>query len=219
VGFKVLECSNYDHIASCASTLSDGGIIVFPTDTVYGIGCNPYYDESVERIFQIKDRSEDKPLPVMGYSISDIEKLVHMSPLAKSLAQYFWPGALTIVSPCKDNNIPRRVMAGGDNLAVRIPGNRCTQSLLRFCKYLIGTSANVSGRKPCTSSYEVLSSGLSGFDLVLDGGALGGGIESTIIEVIDSNVRILREGVIKSDKVYDTVSKVLYTRPKIRNEC
>ena len=219
MGFKVLECSNYDHIASCASTLSDGGIIVFPTDTVYGIGCNPYYDESVERIFQIKDRSEDKPLPVMGYSISDIEKLVHMSPLAKSLAQYFWPGALTIVSPCKDNNIPRRVMAGGDNLAVRIPGNRCTQSLLRFCKYLIGTSANVSGRKPCTSSYEVLSSGLSGFDLVLDGGALGGGIESTIIEVIDSNVRILREGVIKSDKVYDTVSKVLYTRPKIRNEC
>jgi len=219
VGFKVLECSNYDHIASCASTLSDGGIIVFPTDTVYGIGCNPYYDESVERIFQIKDRSEDKPLPVMGYSISDIEKLVHMSPLAKSLAQYFWPGALTIVSPCKDNNISRRVMAGGDNLAVRIPGNRCTQSLLRLCKYLIGTSANVSGRKPCTSSYEVLSSGLSGFDLVLDGGALGGGIESTIIEVIDSNVRILREGVIKSDKVYDTVSKILYTRPKIRNEC
>lgn len=219
MGFKVLECSNYDHIASCASTLSDGGIIVFPTDTVYGIGCNPYYDESVERIFQIKDRSEDKPLPVMGYSISDIEKLVHMSPLAKSLAEYFWPGALTIVSPCKDNNISRRVMAGGDNLAVRIPGNRCTQSLLRFCKYLIGTSANVSGRKPCTSSYEVLSSGLSGFDLVLDGGALGGGIESTIIEVIDSNVRILREGVIKSDKVYDTVSKILYTRPKIRNEC
>ena len=219
MGFKVLECSNYDHIASCASTLSDGGIIVFPTDTVYGIGCNPYYDESVEKIFQIKDRSEDKPLPVMGYSISDIEKLVHMSPLAKSLAQYFWPGALTIVSPCKDNNISRRVMAGGDNLAVRIPGNRCTQSLLRFCKYLIGTSANVSGRKPCTSSYEVLSSGLSGFDLVLDGGALGGGIESTIIEVIDSNVRILREGVIKSDKVYDTVSKILYTRPKIRNEC
>ena len=219
MGFKVLECSNYDHIASCASTLSDGGIIVFPTDTVYGIGCNPYYDESVERIFQIKDRSEDKPLPVMGYSISDIEKLVHMSPLAKSLAQYFWPGALTIVSPCKDNNISRRVMAGGDNLAVRIPGNRCTQALLRFCKYLIGTSANVSGRKPCTSSYEVLSSGLSGFDLVLDGGALGGGIESTVIEVIDSNVRILREGVIKSDKVYDTVSKILYTRPKIRNEC
>jgi L-threonylcarbamoyladenylate synthase len=219
VGFKVLECSNYDHIASCASTLSDGGIIVFPTDTVYGIGCNPYYDESVERIFQIKDRSEDKPLPVMGYSISDIEKLVHMSPLAKSLAQYFWPGALTIVSPCKDNNISRRVMAGGDNLAVRIPGNRCTQSLLRFCKYLIGTSANVSGRKPCTSSHEVLSSGLSGFDLVLDGGALVGGIESTIIEVIDSNVRILREGVIKSDKIYDTVSKILYTRPKIRNEC
>jgi len=219
VGFKVLECSNYEHIASCASTLGDGGIIVFPTDTVYGIGCNPYYDESVERIFQIKDRSEDKPLPVMGYSISDIEKLVHMSPLAKSLAQYFWPGALTIVSPCKDNNISRRVMAGGDNLAVRIPGNRCTQSLLRLCKYLIGTSANVSGRKPCTSSYEVLSSGLSGFDLVLDGGALEGGIESTIIEVIDSNVRILREGVIKSDKVYDTVSKILYTRPKIRNEC
>lgn len=219
MGSKVLECSNYDHIASCASTLGDGGIIVFPTDTVYGIGCNPYYDESVERIFQIKDRSEDKPLPVMGYSISDIEKLVHMSPLAKSLAQYFWPGALTIVSPCKDNNISRRVMAGGDNLAVRIPGNRCTQSLLRLCKYLIGTSANVSGRKPCTSSYEVLSSGLSGFDLVLDGGALGGGIESTIIEVMDSNVRILREGVIKSDKVYDTVSKILYTRPKIRNEC
>ena len=80
------------------------------------------YDEPVERIFHIKDRSEDKPLPIMGSNISDIEKLVHMSSLAKSLAQHFWPGALTIVSPCKDNNISRRVMAGGDNLAVRIPG-------------------------------------------------------------------------------------------------
>ena len=75
VGFKILECSNYDHIASCASTLSDGGVIVFPTDTVYGIGCNPYYDEPVERIFHIKDRSEDKPLPIMGSNISDIEKI------------------------------------------------------------------------------------------------------------------------------------------------
>lgn len=218
VGFKILECSNYDHIASCASTLSDGGVIVFPTDTVYGIGCNPYYDEPVERIFHIKDRSEDKPLPIMGSNISDIEKLVHMSSLAKSLAQHFWPGALTIVSPCKDNNISRRVMAGGDNLAVRIPGSTCTQTLLRFCKYLIGTSANVSGRKPCTSSFEVLSSGLSGFDLILDGGVLGGGIESTIVEVIDSKVRILREGVVKSDKIYEVVSQVLNARPEIRNE-
>lgn len=209
MGFKVLNCSKNEHISVCVSTLREGGIIVFPTDTVYGIGCSPYYNGSVERIFDIKGRSDDKPLPVMGSNINDIENIADMSFLAKALAQNFWPGALTIVAPCKDKNISKKVMAGGNTLAVRVPNNPCAQTLLGSCKYLIGTSANISGTKPCISPADILSSGLSGFDILLDGGVIGSGIESTVVEVIDSAVRILREGAIASGKVYNVISDIL----------
>ena len=166
----------------------------------------------------LKADCEDKPLPVMGSNLYDIEKIVDMSYLARSLAQRFWPGALTIISPCKDNNLSKKVMAGGSSLAVRIPANICAQTLLRSCKYLIGTSANVSGSKPCTSPFDILSSGLSGFDILLDGGKLERGIESTVVEVTGSKARILREGAIEFDKVYKAISEILNVRPELSHE-
>ncbi len=217
----MLECSNRIHITSCASILRDGGVIIYPTDTVYGIGCNPYIEESVERIFKIKGRNQNKALPILGSNVGDIERLVHMSPIAKTLAQHFWPGPLTIVSPCIDGNISKRVTAGGEKLAVRIPSNTCTRNLISLCKYLIGTSANISGREPCTSSFDMLNSGISGYDVFLDGGVLVKGRESTIVDVLDSDIRILRQGAIKTDKIYEVVSTVLSIdlRQKNKNDC
>ena len=149
--------------------IKSGEILVFPTDTIYGIGCDPYNDQAVERIFAIKGRDEKKPLPVLAYSTADIEKIVALGDAGKVLATKYWPGALTIVAPIADKKISRRVTAAGSSLAVRVPANKCVLSLLKRCRYLVGTSANPSGDSPQKSAQEVLNSSLEGYDGLLDG--------------------------------------------------
>src|SRR5687767_1602925 len=125
---KVYSCSG-DAVARCASVVKGGGVVVFPTDTIYGIGCDPYNDSPVERVFAIKGRDEKKPLPVLAYSTKDAEKIVSLGAAGRALAKKYWPGALTIVAPVADRRISRRVTAGGKSLAVRVPANECVLSL------------------------------------------------------------------------------------------
>jgi len=201
---QTFDCST--GIAKCASIIKDGGIVVFPTDTIYGIGCDPYNDAAVARIFAIKGRDEGKPLPVLAYSVDDVEKIAKLGREGRALAGRFWPGALTLVAPVVDKKISARVTAGSDSVAVRVPDNKCILSLLRECKYIVGTSANISGGRPCKSAAEVTESGLKGFDALLDGGAVEKGVESTIVDVT-GKPRVLREGAIKSSEIYRVVEK------------
>jgi L-threonylcarbamoyladenylate synthase len=203
--YKVLGCA--DGISECASIIENGGVVVFPTDTIYGIGCDPRNDSAVERIFKIKGRDEKKPLPVLSYSVQDAEKIVSLGRAGRMLAEKYWPGALTIVAPLVDKKISRRVTAGSNSLAVRVPANRCILSLLQQCKYLVGTSANISGGKSSKSAQEVLGSGLDGFDALLDGGPVGG-VESTIVDMTGAKAKILREGAIKSGEVLRRIAEV-----------
>ena len=202
--YKVLGCA--DGVPECASIINNGGVVVFPTDTIYGIGCNPHNDSAVERIFKIKGRDEKKPLPVLAYSIQDAEKIVSLGRAGRMLAEKYWPGALTIVAPLVDKKVSRRVTAGS-SLAVRVPANRCILSLLQQCKYLVGTSANISGGKSSKSAQQVLVSGLDGFDALLDGGPVGG-VESTIVDMTGAKAKILREGAIKSSEVLKRIAEV-----------
>jgi L-threonylcarbamoyladenylate synthase len=203
--FKVLTC--IDGILECASIVKTGGVIVFPTDTIYGIGCDPYSDSSVKRIIKIKGRAEKKPLPVLTYSLHDAEKIVSFGTASKMLAEKYWPGALTIVAPLVDEKISHSVTSSGSNLAVRVPANRCVLALLRECRYLVGTSANISGANSSKSAQEVLNSGLDGFDVLLDGGHVGG-VESTIVDMTAATPVISREGAIKSREVLRFIAKV-----------
>ncbi|HUG96539.1 MAG TPA: L-threonylcarbamoyladenylate synthase [Nitrososphaera sp.] len=203
---QVFSCSD-DAVASCASVVKDGGVVVFPTDTIYGIGCDPYRDSSVERIFAIKGRDEKKPLPVLAYNTEDAEGIVSLGAAGRILAGRYWPGALTIVAPIVDQKISRRVTAGSGSLAVRVPASECILSLLKQCKYLVGTSANRSGEKPLKSAQEVLDSPLDGYDALLDGGQIEKGVESTIVD-ITGEPRILREGAIKSKEVLETLGRI-----------
>ena len=203
--YKVLGCA--DRISECVSIIKNGGVVVFPTDTIYGIGCDPHNDSAVERIFKIKGRDEKKPLPVLAYSIQDAEKIVSLDRASRMLAEKYWPGALTIAAPLVDKKISRRVTAGSNSLAVRVPANRCILSLLQQCKYLVGTSANISGGKSSKSAQQVLVSGLDGFDALLDGGPVGG-VESTIIDMTGAKAKILREGAIKSGEVLKRIAEV-----------
>ncbi|HEX6068045.1 MAG TPA: Sua5/YciO/YrdC/YwlC family protein, partial [Nitrososphaera sp.] len=98
---ETLDCSD-SGIQRCAQIVKDGGVVVFPTDTVYGIGCDPHNDAAVRRVFSIKDREEKKPLPVLVGSVDDAEKIVTLGQKGRALAERLWPGALTIVAPLKD---------------------------------------------------------------------------------------------------------------------
>lgn len=207
--YQVVSCADIYGISKCASLVKAGGVIVFPTDTIYGIGCDPYNDSAVARIFMIKGRDEKKPLPVLTYGIREAEKIVSLGKAGRILAQKFWPGALTIVSSIIDHRISPRVAAGSASLAVRVPSNNCILSVLKHCKFLVGTSANLSGEKSLKSAREVIDSPLDGFDILLDGGAVDGGVESTIIDInVEAKPRILREGAIKSSEVFDILDKV-----------
>ncbi|HEV8404627.1 MAG TPA: L-threonylcarbamoyladenylate synthase [Nitrososphaera sp.] len=203
---QIFKCTD-DGIASCALLIKSGEILVFPTDTIYGIGCDPYNDQAVERIFVIKGRGEKKPLPVLAYSAADIEKIVSLGDAGKVLARKYWPGALTIVAPIIDQKISRRVTAAGNSLAVRVPANKCVLSLLKRCRYLVGTSANPSGDMPPKSAQEVLHSSLRGYDALLDGGPVEKGIESTIVDITGSP-KVLREGTIKASEVLELLGRV-----------
>ena len=203
---KIFPCSQ-EAVADCALLIKRGGVVIYPTDTIYGIGCDPYNDLSVRRIFTIKGRDEKKPLPILTSSIDEAERLVSLGRPGRMLAERYWPGALTIVAPMIDYRISPRVMAGSSSLAVRVPANNCVLLLLRHCIYLVGTSANLSGERTMKSAQEVLNSGLEGYDALLDGGTVDKGVESTIVSV-DGKPKILREGAIKSREISDLIGPI-----------
>jgi L-threonylcarbamoyladenylate synthase len=203
---QIFQCSE-DGVVRCALLVRNGGVVVFPTDTIYGIGCDPYNDSAVKRIFMIKGRDEKKPLPILTYSVQSAERIVSLSRTGRVLAERYWPGALTIVAPIIDHRISPKVMAGSSSLAVRVPANKCVLLLLRHCRYLVGTSANLSGEMALKSAQEVLDSELEGYDALLDGGAVEKGVESTIVDV-EGKPKILREGAIKSSEVSQLLGQI-----------
>ena len=219
--FRMLACDK-SGAETCASIVRDGGVAVFPTDTVYGIGCDPSNNYAVSRIYSIKGRENSKALPVLVRDLQAAEELVVLGPTSRLLAENYWPGGLTIIAPVRDDSvaISKLVSAGTGELAIRVPGNDCLRSVLSLTRMIVGTSANRSGDRPCVSAQEVINSGLVGFDVLLDGGltnaqplgstivredALGG--KSSQYPMADSKgagyrgVRIVREGAISAIEI------------------
>lgn len=193
---EILDCP--DGVSRCASIVKQGGVVVFPTDTVYGIGCDPYNGDAVARIFAIKGRKDAKPLPVLAASVEDAQRLVRLGKTGTLLAKKFWPGALTIIAPLADSRISGNVVAGKKSLAVRVPANKCTLQLLSLCKCLVGTSANPSGTPSPKTAQEV---SLTGYDAILvDANALIGR-ESTIVDVTGHTLEITREAAINAGDI------------------
>ncbi len=181
-----------DGIKLAAVTVKKGGLVVFPTDTVYGVGCDPRNPKAVKAIYRIKKRNETKNLPVLGYSKEEISKIVVFDKISNRIADRFWPGPVTLVLKLKDEEI-KKSMNLDDSIAVRVPNHTCTLSLLKECKLIVGTSANYSGNLPSFDSKEVLKS-FSGFDVFLDGGRISNSNESTVVEILKGDLKILRHG-------------------------
>jgi len=179
-------------IEKASQIINQGGIVVFPTDTVYGIGCNPYNKDSVRKIYEIKSRDISKPFPVLVYSKEIAEKIAFFDEFTKKIVERFWPGPLTIILKLTDKNLKISLNVT-DKIAVRIPDHKCTLELLKKCNVLVGTSANISGHSSFTNPDECFNN-IQKYDIFVDGGIITSKVESTIIEIENEKIKIIREG-------------------------
>ena len=186
-------------IQKAAQIINKGGIVIFPTDTVYGIGCDPYNQKAVLSLYKIKKREKTKPLPVIGYSKKELEKIAEFNDKAEKIAEMFWPGAITLILKVKDENI-KKSLGLGKKIAVRVPNNQCALSLLKECKLLVATSANISGTTSLTDPNDCKRD-LNGYDLIIDGGILSDNGESTIVEIDENKLRVLRSGSVSEEEL------------------
>ena len=193
-----ISCKDAD-IQIASKAINDGAIVVFPTDTVYGLGCNPYNHNTVLSLYEIKKRKKTKPFPVIGYSKKELEKIAEFNPLEGKIAEKFWPGPITLILKVKDKEIQKSLELEG-KIAVRVPDNQCVLALLKECKLLVGTSANISGTAPFNDPKEC-SENLNGYDLFIDGGIISSQGESTIVEIENNDVKILRKGNISEEMI------------------
>lgn len=156
------DCSDPNDLLECAKLIDEGGIVIFPTDTVYGIGCDPTNELAVIRLFELKNRPINKTLPLLTFSQNMVSKVAQISQPAKILMDKFWPGQLTLVLNSKTNKnirLCKYVFNASNNrsIALRVPGNQCIREIIRATKtkFLIGTSANIS-QQPSSKNFSEL---------------------------------------------------------------
>ncbi len=186
-------------IENASQIINQGGIAIFPTDTVYGIGCNPYNKDSVKKIYEIKSRDISKPFPVLVYSKDIAEKIVFIDEFTKKIVERFWPGSLTIILKLTDENLKRSLNVT-DKIAIRVPNHKCTLELLKKCNFLVGTSANISGHSSFTNPDECFNN-IRKYDVFVDGGIITSKAESTIIEIENEEIKIIREGSLSYEEI------------------
>jgi L-threonylcarbamoyladenylate synthase len=190
---------NKEGIEKASKIIKSGGIVVFPTDTVYGIGCNPYNKEAIQKIYKIKSRESSKSFPILAFSKDVAAKIVEFDKNAEKIAEKIWPGPLTLILKLTDEKL--KASLNIDNkIAIRVPKHQCTLELLEKCNFLVGTSANISGTGPFRNPEECYQN-IQDFDLFLDGGTITGGGESTIIEFEEGKLKIHREGVLTRKEI------------------
>jgi L-threonylcarbamoyladenylate synthase len=182
--------------------LKKGGIVAFTTDTVYGLGGDPLNKHAVDRIYRVKKRHHDLPLPLLLAGKSDLLKVASMLPeCAWQLVEHFLPGGLTLVLR-KSSWVPSTVTASRDTIAVRIPNHPIPISLIRgLGSPIIGTSANLSGRPSPVTAEEVREQLGDVVDFIIDGGRCSGGTESTVLDVSGKIPTLVREGAIPKEKL------------------
>lgn len=198
-----------ENIAQAAAILKGGGLVAFPTETVYGLGANALDADAVARIFIAKERPFADPLIVHLSGPDQLPRVVRaMSPLSRILAETFWPGPLTLVLP-KQPEVPSLVTSGLDTVAVRVPDHPVALALLRAADVPIAApSANRFGHTSPTTAQHVWHDLHDRIDLILDGGATPVGVESTVLDASASPARILRPGGVTAEMLEAVIGPV-----------
>ena len=177
------------------AALKRGEVIVFPTETLYGLGADALDAAAVEKVFQLKDRDADSPIPVLVADREMLSRLVaEVPPLAETLIACFWPGPLTIVLPAR-SAIPRPLVNAKGGVGVRLSSQSIAAELIEALGHpLTATSANPSGKAPARTLKEAKKYFAGRLDIFIDGGELTSRTGSTVVEIIGESLRIIRVG-------------------------
>ena len=186
-------------VKAAVDCLKSGGVIAIPTDTVYGIGADPFNVDAVQKLYTLKGRPEEKPIPLVLGSVEDVQQVAQNLPgFFFHLTDKFWPGGLTIIVQSK--NLLPQLTAGGTTVGLRIPNQPLLLKILQeFGGPLAITSANLSGQPAATSPQEFGSELSSRIDFIVDDGQTPGPIPSTVYDISISPPQVRREGVISSE--------------------
>lgn len=202
IDFK--KTKNYEELKAPAEAIREGKLVLFPTETVYGIGANALDEQAVKKIYIAKGRASDNPLIAHIANVEMLEELVEeIGEIEKKLIKNFWPGPLTIVFK-KKNIVPDIITGGLDTVAIRMPSNEVAKKLIQYSKCPIAApSANISG-KPSGTIVEDIIEELDGkVEYVINGGKVDIGVESTVVRVVNGTVHILRPGRITPENIED----------------
>ena len=195
-GAPATEASLAGRIAEAAAVLRRGGVIAYPTETYYGLGALASDGRAVERLLRAKERPDGKPLPLLGADAEQLERVALFSPLARRLADRFWPGPLTLVLPARPG-LHAAITGGAGTVGVRITSGEVAAALATAAGgALVATSANPSGSPPPTTAAGIDPGLRARLDGVLDGGPTPGGAPSTVVAVLDGRLTLLRAGAV-----------------------
>ncbi len=196
-------------LAEAAAVLRRGGLVAFPTETVYGLGANALDEEAAKRIYEAKGRPSDNPLIAHVSSFQEVEPLVDRVPdAARRLMEAFWPGPLTLIFP-KSPLVPYGTTGGLDTVAVRMPADAVANRLIALAGVPVAApSANTSGRPSPTTAAHVLQDMDGRIDMLIDGGPVGIGVESTIVDVSGDVPTVLRPGAVTMEMLREVLGEV-----------
>ena len=185
-------------IATAVAALRRGEVIVFPTETLYGLGAHALNEAAVDAVFRIKGRDPNTPIPVLVSDQAMLDRLVAtIPPIAEQLMQCFWPGPLTVVLPARAN-IPRTLLNSANGIGIRISSQPIAMELVQTLGAPVtATSANPSGAEPARTVAQARNYFTEGVNVFIDGGTLGSKAGSTVVEIQGDKLRIVREGEIR----------------------
>ncbi len=196
--------------ARAIELLEQGAVIAIPTDTVYGVATDGLNGEAIEKLYLVKERPRDKAIPLLLASADDLAQVAtEVSPAARLLANRFWPGALTLVVPAR-TSVPAVLRAEGNFVAVRVPNHPVPRKLAReLARPIAATSANISGGRDPSTAQEVYDQLAGRLPLILDGGKVGGGVPSTVVDVSVEPPRVVRVGALEVEELEGVLGRPL----------
>lgn len=197
---QILAASQEPALDHALQVLDRGGLVAFPTDTVYGVGVLAFDEQAIGRLFTAKGRGVEKAIPILIGNMGDLERVTSgMNEIARRLAERFWPGPLTLIV-MRHPDLPQN-LSPYPTVGVRMPGYWLTLALLRRSGPLAVSSANLSGRPDCRTAQQVFAQLGGRIDLILDGGQTPRGQPSTVVDCSSQVPRILRQGPIGEDEI------------------
>jgi len=197
---RILKATK-ENVLTASQTVKTGGLVVYPTDTVYGLGCDPFNVEAVKRVFRVKGERK-KPLPILASDIEHVEKIAYLSKDARKIVERFWPGPLMIIVP-KKPTLPNIVTCNLGSVGVRVPKHDLAIQFISLSNgLLVGTSANKTGKKPALTTSEAAEQLGKDVDVILDVGPTSIGVPSTVIDLTSEKPRILRKGSVDSKDIH-----------------